>query len=86
MRALEIPDEFQERYGYPKLTKEIKRKILGLNGARLYNVDPITVPCEFTRRELEDIRPQLPGRHETIGPRSATEVGMFHEAHQGWPG
>ena len=86
MRGLEIPEEFQERYGYPKLTKEIKRKILGLNGARLYDVDPITVPCDFTRRELEEIRKQLPGRNETIGPRSRAEVRMFHEAHQGWPG
>ena len=28
LRSLEISDEFQERYGYPKLTKEIKAKIL----------------------------------------------------------
>ncbi len=27
----EIPDELREVYGYPKLTKGAKRKILGLN-------------------------------------------------------
>ena len=29
MRAFQISAEFQERYGYPKLTKELKAKILG---------------------------------------------------------
>ena len=43
-----VPDlpEFQERYGYPKLTEAIK--ILGLNSARLNGVYPITTRCEFT--------------------------------------
>ncbi|GAB5453534.1 MAG: hypothetical protein Hals2KO_38620 [Halioglobus sp.] len=38
--ALEISTEFQERYGYPALTDERKRKILGLNAARMYGIDP----------------------------------------------
>jgi len=28
-RAFHISDEFQERYGYPKLTKELRAKVLG---------------------------------------------------------
>ncbi len=36
MRTFQISEEFRERYGYPKLTKELKAKILGLNGAALY--------------------------------------------------
>lgn len=86
LRALDITAEYQERFGYPKLTREIKAKILGLNGARLYGVDPVTVPCEFTRRELEEMRKALPGRNETLGPRTPAEARAFVEHHEGWPG
>ena len=34
----EIPDALREQYGYPQLTKAAKRKILGLNSARLYRL------------------------------------------------
>jgi predicted TIM-barrel fold metal-dependent hydrolase len=34
----EIPETLRERYGYPELTKAAKRKILGLNSARLYGL------------------------------------------------
>ena len=35
----DTPDELCERYGYPKLTPEAKRKILAGNAARVYGVD-----------------------------------------------
>ena len=38
-RAFQIPDSLCEQYGYPKLTKEAKRKILAGNAARVYRVD-----------------------------------------------
>ena len=34
----QIPEELCRRYGYPRLTPQIKRKILGLNSARLYGL------------------------------------------------
>jgi predicted TIM-barrel fold metal-dependent hydrolase len=34
----QIPEEMQKRFGYPALTDDIKRKILGLNSARLYGL------------------------------------------------
>jgi uncharacterized protein len=34
----QIPEEMQKRYSYPTLTPDIKRKILGLNSARLYGI------------------------------------------------
>ena len=61
LRAFQISPEFQERYGYPKLTEELKAKILGLNGAALYGVEPNTEACRFSRRDLEQIRRKLPG-------------------------
>lgn len=38
-RAFQIPEEYQERYGYPALTDTVKAKILGLNAARVYGVN-----------------------------------------------
>jgi hypothetical protein len=36
---LEIPEDLQEDYGFPQITEEDKRKILGLNFARLMGVE-----------------------------------------------
>ena len=34
----QIPEDMRRRYGYPELTQSAKRKILGLNSARLYKI------------------------------------------------
>ena len=34
----QIPEEMRRRFGYPELTATAKRKILGLNSARLYKI------------------------------------------------
>ena len=39
-RAFQIPEEYCQRYGYPQLTEAAKEKILGLNAARIYGIDP----------------------------------------------
>jgi predicted TIM-barrel fold metal-dependent hydrolase len=85
-RSFEISPELQERYGYPELTRELKAKVLGLNGARVYGVEPRTDRCEFSRRELEEIRRMLKSRHATHGPRNAAEVKALRDHHRGWPG
>jgi hypothetical protein len=36
----QIPAEMRARYGYPELTEQVKRQILGLNSARIYGLDP----------------------------------------------
>ncbi|HYG97770.1 MAG TPA: amidohydrolase family protein [Terriglobales bacterium] len=38
-RRFEMPDELMRRFGYKPLTTETKRKIFGLNSARIYGVD-----------------------------------------------
>jgi predicted TIM-barrel fold metal-dependent hydrolase len=47
-QAFTIPDEMIERDKYRQLTPEVKRKILGENAARLFNID---IPA--TRRAVE---------------------------------
>jgi uncharacterized protein len=85
LRAFQISEEFQERYGYPRLTRDLKAKILGLNGARLYGVEPTSVSCDFTRRELAEIRPLLQSGNRTYGPTNAAEMLALEAVHRGWP-
>jgi hypothetical protein len=73
-RAFQISDELQERHGYPALTDEIKRKVLGLNALKLHDLQPITGRCEFTRAELETVRSTLPPASRALGPRNRTEL------------
>jgi uncharacterized protein len=40
---LKIDDELQERHGYPQVTETDKRRVLGLNQARLFELDVATV-------------------------------------------
>jgi uncharacterized protein len=80
-RAFQITEEFQSRYGYPALTDDIKRQVLGLNALRLHDIDPITARCEFTRDELETIRRTVPTAFETFGPRTSGEL-RAHIAHE----
>lgn len=45
----EIPEEMRQRWGYPELTQAAKRKILGLNSARLYGVPGASEPADRGR-------------------------------------
>jgi predicted TIM-barrel fold metal-dependent hydrolase len=38
-KRFDISDEFVEKFGYAKISKADKAKILGLNAAKLYNID-----------------------------------------------
>ena len=40
VRNLQMPEELQEKWGYPAITDEIRAKILGLNLARLAKIKP----------------------------------------------
>jgi predicted TIM-barrel fold metal-dependent hydrolase len=39
-RRLEMPAELTQRFGWKPLTDDVKRRIFGLNAARVYGVDP----------------------------------------------
>jgi predicted TIM-barrel fold metal-dependent hydrolase len=77
-RAFEISAEYQERFGYPPLTAEAKRKIFGLNAARVYGVDP----AEVRRAQRNDEVSRARGKHReralpshvTHGPRTRREM------------
>jgi uncharacterized protein len=82
-RAFRITEEFQERFGYPALTDEVKARILGLNAAELYGVEPRKVSCPFTREELQAAREAEPAGFRTFGPTSARQVRELIAHHGG---
>lgn len=45
---LEMPEELQDRYGYPELTREIKERIFGLNFADALGVDLVAKRAELS--------------------------------------
>jgi hypothetical protein len=80
-RAFEITPEVQERYGYPALTADVKAKILGLNAARLYGIDPAIVRCTPPPAERAAARRELPASvpHGPTTPAAAR--AMFRAEH-----
>jgi predicted TIM-barrel fold metal-dependent hydrolase len=56
----QIPPEMRKKYGYPELTPAVKRKILGLNSAKLYGVKPDPkvkpVPKDYEKRMSEELK------------------------------
>ncbi|MGH8924703.1 MAG: amidohydrolase family protein [Acidimicrobiia bacterium] len=85
LRAFEISAEFQERFGYPALTREVKRKILGENACRLYGIVPVRSALRFSPADLEAARTDHPVAMRTWGPTTAAEVREFRRHHRGWP-
>ena len=58
----QIPEDVRRQYGYPQLTERAKRKILGLNSARLYGLSD---DAEVSERA--DYRP-VPRNYDTLVP------------------
>ncbi len=77
LRAFEISTALTEAHGYPPLTREAKRKILGLNAARVYGIDPAAVRCAITQDDVAR-RIQDPGAKTSTlrhyGPRTRREL------------
>lgn len=86
-RTFEISPEFQERYGYPALTQDAKRRIFGLNGARVYGIDvpAVTVTGELAERRAA-YRAEPNPSFQTYGPKNRREVLALWNAHGGRPG
>jgi hypothetical protein len=82
-RAFQIPPEYQDRFGYPALTDEVKRKVLAGNSLALYDVEAPTDACEFTREELEEVRLALAPRPSSYGPETVRAV-RAHVREHGW--
>jgi hypothetical protein len=65
-RALTIPEEMQERFGYPPLDAANKARILGLNAARIYGIDVEAKRCQVDACATAQLKRQLDAEY---GPR-----------------
>jgi predicted TIM-barrel fold metal-dependent hydrolase len=82
-RAFQISAELQERYGYPALTDEIKRKVFGLNAAGLFGLDAAATRCALDEDRLTKARAEqaalvedgaIPEPWQARGPMSRRDV------------
>jgi hypothetical protein len=81
-RAFEISSEYQEKFGYPALTKERKARIFGLNAARVYGVEVPKLRAGHESDQVQWLRDEVAGAvrpsFETHGPRTRREmVGLM---------
>jgi hypothetical protein len=60
-KALQIPADLQEQYGYPALTDKAKKRILGLNAARLYGIKKKDRKflCTFPQNRIAQVQPEV---------------------------
>jgi uncharacterized protein len=88
-RSFQIAPELIEAQGYPELTADLKAKVLGLNGARVYDV---AVPERRQKTEADPIgqrkaayRQHLDPTFETYGPRTNREFDALQAERAGVP-
>ena len=78
----QIPAALREKYGYPKLTETDKRKILGLNSARLYGIKAVDtggykpVPKDYESRMTEKLKSVL-----EVGQLKADNMSKMKETY-----
>jgi hypothetical protein len=90
-RAFEIDESAQEQFGYPPLTPEVKRAVLGGNAARLHGIDleAVASPCEFTAEERQAAREEAFGRlggtgEDLLGPTTAVAAAATFRREHPW--
>jgi predicted TIM-barrel fold metal-dependent hydrolase len=59
LRALTIPKDMQDQFGYVELTAERKAKIFGLNSAKIYGVDPTERHCQIDSCQVAQLKKNL---------------------------
>ncbi len=88
-RSFQISEDFQERYGYPKMTAELRARILGLNATRPYGIEVDEV-LQRARNDVIEQRRQAyrerPDPHFlTFGPKTRREFFANLKARGGTP-
>jgi predicted TIM-barrel fold metal-dependent hydrolase len=82
-KTLQIPASMQEQFGYPPLTDKVKRRILGLNAARLYGVKPNHQRCKISDSQIQQLQEAQGGMRagrslRWYGPQTRREfLAMF---------
>ena len=76
-RAFQISDEFQDKYGYAKITLELRARIFGLNAAQVYDIETDevlrTARHDPIARQREAYRENPDPHFLTFGPKTRRE-------------
>jgi len=78
----QIPEEMRKKWGYPELTERAKRKILGLNSAKLYGIKTLDtgayrpVPKDYESRMSEELKTTL-----EVGQLKADNMSKMKETY-----
>jgi hypothetical protein len=88
-RSFQIAPELIEAHGYPELTRSLKQKVFGLNGARVYGIN---VPERRRKTESDPIekrkqayRAMADPTFETYGPKTDAEYDALIAERGGLP-
>lgn len=88
-RTFDISPELVATHGYPQLTSQLKAKIFGLNGARVYGVD---VSAQRKKTEADPVglkkqayRERAAPTFETFGPKTDLEFAALAAERGGLP-
>ena len=80
-RTFQISEEFRERYGYPEITPEIRRKVFGLNAAGPYQISAEEMGVVLGGDDVDQVREVYQERRDpsfaTYGPRTRREFLQF---------
>lgn len=80
-RTFQITTEFQERFGYPQITPELRAKVFGLNATVPYKISAKEVQMQMARDDIQkmrDIYAEAPEpSHLTYGPKTRREFLEF---------
>jgi hypothetical protein len=80
-KNFQITEAFQEKYGYPALTDDIRRQIFGLNAAGIYHIDTTAARCKADANTFSMMKKDLDGElgpnrfavKSPLGPRDIEE-------------
>ena len=82
-RSFQISEQFQEEFGYPALTNDVKAKIFGGNAARLFDVDLPQVACEIDSEAIETLRGERDsGLRQTSTNHTHADLGWRTYQHE----
>lgn len=76
-RTFQISEEFQEKYGYPAITDDIRAKVFGLSSAKIYGIDPVQTAATRRTDAIGQARVAYQQRPDpsfkTYGPKTRRE-------------
>ncbi len=89
-RTFQITPEFQDRYGYPEITTQMRAKIFGLNAAQPYQLDVAQIRAAATTDKIGILKAHYRESPNpsflSYGPKTPAEYRKLVAESNGRPG